>query len=179
MDPGSMKFINEMSAKLGYSSKIVTQSNLHELMIPARMAFISVHLAKCYFEEKIYDQAILWLKVALDSGHPDVEIIKHNMQVAYDWYKIVSLNNQEELVAQSSYKHKDISSNAYTHYKMGELHGKYRNWEDAIKEFEKGRGVALEELLGDMGESYGTELDDAYSCSGKCSPTNDSGIFEQ
>lgn len=85
MHPDSMAYINEMSAQLGYSPKTVTLENLHELMEPARMAFIGVHVAKKYYFEGRHDQAILWLKVALDNNHPDKPIIVYNMGVSYSY----------------------------------------------------------------------------------------------
>lgn len=196
MNPESMEYINHMSERLGYSSKTVTNENLHELMNPARMAFISIHLAKCFFETGEYKQSLLWLKVALECDHPDKEIIEHNMKVAKTHIELSNgLNDRmgedfyigniipeekdrivdEVIFSSKAGEHSETITSLY--YKLGQLHGELRNWDEAIICFDKGRRSSLSEYFPD-GECHGTLLNDSYSCSGACSTSNDSGIFE-
>lgn len=84
LQPDSMKFINALCARKGYSAFTVTEDNWHEVVVmPERLAFIAVHVARDYFEKGKYLQSILWAEVAIENNHPDKAIISHNIGISY------------------------------------------------------------------------------------------------
>jgi tetratricopeptide (TPR) repeat protein len=111
LHPASVALINGL-----IHPNTVSIDRAEELLDPARISFIAVHLAKKYFHGQRYDQTILWLEVALENGHPNKAIILGNIAMSYIglelWEKALEffISSQDEEYAHEASQDLDQAS---------------------------------------------------------------------